>query len=189
MQKLANAAPGAPALEMLPSQPLQSGQEPVFDVYTDQAFAVLFATSVPGRVRLINTDVNQVVSTSSLYEAIPASDNRMPRTHEGGILMTGTPGVEWLDVEFTPCISPSLQQHPAVAGFVGSLNPCTNEAVTKRYTPAMANGKGGAATFGGKAMSFPTGGDPTQPVAIAPPSYAKGDALRFRVKINHLPKI
>jgi hypothetical protein len=189
IQKLSNAAVGAEMLGMLASQPLQAGEEPAFDIVTDQAFAVLFATSVPGRVRMINTDGDQVVATSSVYEAIPANDNRMPRVHEGGILMTGKPGTEWLDVEFTPCVSPSLQQNPVVAGFVGVLNPCGGEAATKQYPPAMANGKGGAAAFGGKAMAFPMGADPSQPVALAPSNYAKGDTLRFRIKINHQPKV
>lgn len=189
VQKLANSFVGAETLGILASQPLQSGQEPAFDITTDQAFAVLFATSVPGRVRLINTDADQVVATSSVYEAIPANDNRMPRQHEGGILMTGKPGTEWLDVEFTPCISPSLKQHPSVAGFVGTLNPCGNESATKQYPPALANGKGGAAAFGGKAMAFPVGADPSQPVALAPANYAKGDTLRFRIKINHQAKL
>lgn len=189
IQKLSNAAVGAEMLGMMASQPLQAGQEPAFDIVTDQAFAVLFATSVPGRVRMINTDGDQMVAASSVYEAIPANDNRMPRVHEGGILMTGKPGTEWLDVEFTPCVSPSLQQHPVVAGFVGVLNPCGNEAATKQYPPALANGKGGAAAFGGKAMAFPMGADPSQPVALAPSNYAKGDTLRFRIKINHQSKV
>lgn len=189
VQKLANSAVGAETQGILASQPLQTGQEPAFDITTDQAFAVLFATSVPGRVRLINTDVDQAVATSSVYEAIPANDNRMPRQHEGGILMTGKPGTEWLDVEFTPCISPSLKQHPSVVGFVALLNPCGNEAATKQYPPALANGKGGAAAFGGKAMAFPVGADPSQPVALAPSNYAKGDTLRFRIKINHQAKL
>lgn len=189
VQKLANSFVGAETLGILASQPLQEGQEPAFDITTDQAFAVLFATSVPGRVRLINTDVDQVVATSSVYEAIPANDNRMPRQHEGGILMTGKPGTEWLDVEFTPCISPSLKQNPSVTGFVGILNPCGNESATKQYPPALANGKGGAAAFGGKAMAFPVGADPSQPVALAPSNYAKGDTLRFRIKINHQAKL
>ena len=103
--------------------------------------------------------------------------------------MTGRPGVEYLDVEFVPCISQSLSQHPSVMSFVNSLPACTNEAATKDYRPAQPSGKGGVADFGGKAMSFPASADPSQPVAIAPANYAKGEMLRFRLRIDHIAPI
>jgi hypothetical protein len=185
VQKLASAAPNAAVLGILAQDSLSAQAEPSFVVHTGEAFALTFSTTVPGRVRLINTDADQAVSVSSLYEAVPGSDNRMPREHEGGVLMTGRPGTEFLDVEFVPCVSPALAQHPAVAGFVGTLPACAQESATRQYSPAQANGKGGLADLGGKAMSFPSNADPTQPVALAPGNYAKGEALRFRLRIVH----
>ena len=159
--------------------------EPAFTVTSGESFALKFSTTVPGRVRLINTDVDQAVSQSAVYEAVPGADNRMPREHEGGILMTGKPGTEFLDVEFVPCISQALAGHQAVMPYATSLPPCSQEPATKQYRPAKANGLGAVADLGGKAMSFPANADPTQPVAIAPIGYAKGEMLRFRLRILH----
>lgn len=188
VQKLADNAPRSPVVGVLAQDQLQAQAEPSFALTSGEAFAIRFSTTVPGRVRLINTDVDSNVSVSSLYEAVPGGDNRMPREHEGGILMTGKPGIEYLVVEFVPCISPSLAQHPAVSPFAGALAPCSLEAATRQYLAAQAGGRGALADWGGKAMSFPANSDPTQPVAIAPADYAKGEALRFRLRIQHLAR-
>jgi hypothetical protein len=187
VKKLANQHPRGAEVGQLVSGPLQQGGAPSFTLKTGEAFAIAFATSVPGRVKLINTDATGAVSSSPTYEAIPGNDNRMPRELEGGILMTGTPGTEYMDVEFTPCVSASLTQDARVAGFSGHLPPCSAGVAVKQYRPALANGEGGVADFGGKAMQFPASGDPSQPVAIAPANYAKGEQLRFRIVINHVP--
>lgn len=188
VQKLRGALPHSPVQAVLLEDRLSQQTEPSFSLATGEAFAIKFSTSVPGRVRLINTDVDAVVSTSPLYEAVPGNDNRMPREHEGGIEMTGKPGVEYLEVEFVPCVSQALAGHPSVQPFNGQLPACTLEAATKQYRPALANGRGGLVAMGGKAMVFPASGDPSQPVAIAPGNYAKGEMLRFRLRIQHLPK-
>lgn len=188
VQKLADHKPQSPVIGLLAQDELKGQNEPSFAVTTGDAFAIRFVTSVPGRVRLINTDVDGQTSASSLYEAVPAGDNRMPREHEGGILMTGRPGIEFLDVEFVPCVSASLAQHPAVQPFAGQLPACSLEAATRQYRPARADGGGGIADLGAKAMNFPSNPDPTQAVAIAPAGYAKGEALRFRLRIQHLAK-
>ena len=188
VQKLTDNAPRSPVVGVLAQDQLRAQAEPSFALTSGESFAIRFATTVPGRVRLINTDVDSNVSVSSLYEAVPGGDNRMPREHEGGILMTGKPGIEYLDVEFVPCISPSLAQHPAVAPFAGTLAGCSLEPATRQYRPALAGGGGAVADGAGKAMSFPASTDPTQPVAIAPADYAKGDALRFRLRIQHLAR-
>ncbi len=188
VKKLANEQPRGAEVAQLVSGPLQQTGSPSFTLKTGEAFAIAFATSVPGRVKLINTDAQGVVSTSPTYEAIPGNDNRMPREHEGGILMTGATGTEYMDVEFTPCVSASLAQDSRVAGFNGQLPPCSAGVAVKQYRPATANGEGGVADHGGKAMQFPSSGDPSQPVAIAPANYAKGEQLRFRIVINHVPK-
>lgn len=188
VQKLADHKPQSPVIGLLAQDQLNGQNEPSFAVTTGDAFAIRFVTSVPGRVRLINTDVDGQTSVSSLYEAVPAGDNRMPREHEGGILMTGRPGIEFLDVEFVPCVSASLAQHHAVQPFAGQLPACSLEAATRQYRPARADGGGGVADLGGKAMNFPSNPDPTQAVAIAPAGYAKGEALRFRLRIQHLAR-
>lgn len=187
VKKLVNEQPRSAEVAQLVSGPLLQSGTPSFTLKTGEAFAIAFATSVPGRVRLINTDANGAVSSSPTYEAIPGNDNRMPRETEGGILMTGATGTEYMDVEFTPCVSASLSQDVRVSGFSGHLPACPAGAVVKQYRPAQANGEGGVADFGGKAMQFPASGDPSQPVAIAPASYAKGEQLRFRIVINHVP--
>ena len=187
VKKLANEHPRGAELGQLVSGPLLQSGTPSFTLKTGEAFAIAFATSVPGRVKLINTDAHGAVSSSPTYEAIPGNDNRMPREHEGGILMTGATGTEYMDVEFTPCVSASLAQDARVAGFSGHLPPCSAGVAVKQYRPAQANGEGGVADFGGKAMHFPASGDPGQPVAIAPANYTKGEQLRFRIVINHVP--
>lgn len=189
VQKLANEQPRAAVVDVLAQdQQLTGSNEPGFVIRTGEAFAIRFSTSVPGRVRLINTDVDNVVTPSSLYEAIPGSDNRMPREHEGGILMTGKPGQEYLDVEFVPCISTALSGHPAVQPFAASLPPCSQAGATRQYAPTAVSP--GVPTplgdAGGKAMQFPATPDPTQPVAVAPEGYSKGEPLRFRVRIAHV---
>lgn len=188
VQKLSSAVPHSPVHAVLVEDRFSQQTEPSFSLATGEAFAIKFSTSVPGRVRLINTDVDAVVSTSPLYEAVPGNDNRMPREYEGGIEMTGKPGIEYLEVEFVPCVSQALVGHPSVQPFNGQLPACTLEPATKQYRPALANGRGGLVAMGGKAMVFPASGDPSQPVAIAPGNYAKGEMLRFRLRIQHLPK-
>ena len=188
VQKLVDHAPLSPVVGVLAQDQLHAQGEPSFALNGGEAFAIRFATTVPGRVRLINTDVEGKVSVSSLYEAVPGGDNRMPREHEGGILMTGKPGIEYLDVEFVPCISSSLSQHPAVLPFAGTLPTCSLDTATRGYRPAHAGGGGALADLGGRAMSFPASADPTQPVAIAPAAYAKGETLRFRLRIQHLAR-
>jgi hypothetical protein len=102
------------------------------------------------------------------------------------MLMEGKPGLEFMEFEFVPCISQALGQHPAVTPFMGTLPACSNAVATKQYTPALPDGKGGLADMGGKAIVFPSNGDPSQPVGIAPTDFVKGDSLRLRVNINHV---
>ncbi len=176
IDRLASADPNAAVLNNLATSDLVSGNEPSFIVQTGWAFAVRFATSVPGRVRLVNVDAEGQRIPSSIYEALPQGDNRMPRAHEGGILMEGKPGTEYLEFEFVPCISPSLSKHPQVAPFAGQLPACSTESATKQWSVGA----------GDKAMRFPPNSDPTQPVAIAPTNHVKGEQLRFRVRIDHV---
>ena len=188
VKKLAGPEPNAQEIGVIANGQLEKDGSPNFKIRTGESFAIAFSTTVPGRVKLINTDVDTHVSESSVYETIPGSDNRLPRLHEGGILMTGKPGVESLDVEFTPCIAQTYAQDPRVLPFVNLLTPCTVETAIKSYKPAQASGKGGVANLGGKAMAFPLNANPGQPVAIAPSNYAKGDLLRFRILIDHEAK-
>ena len=186
VKKLASHEPNAQETGVITNGQFEKDGSPTFKIRTGESFAIAFSTTVPGRVRLINTDVDQNVSPSSLYETLPGADNRLPRLHEGGILMTGKAGVEFMDVEFTPCIAQSYAQDPRVLPFVNQLKPCTAESATKSYKPAQASGKGGVADFGGKAMLFPTNANPAQPVAISPTNYSKGELLRFRIMIDHV---
>jgi hypothetical protein len=62
VKKLASGKPNGAELAQLASSPLQQIGMPSFSLKTGEAFAVLFATSVPGRVKLINTDAKGVVS-------------------------------------------------------------------------------------------------------------------------------
>lgn len=188
VNKLTDNTPQARVKQVVQFQNVAQGAQNLsFDIRTGESFAILFATTVPGRVRLINTDVNQVVSSSDVYEALPAADNRMPRDWQGGVLMGGAPGMEYLDVEFTPCVSQQYANDPRVVQFQGVLPNCSQESATKKYTPAAANNKGGVIESGAKAMFFPPSAHPGQPVAVAPANYSKGGALTFRITIVHQP--
>lgn len=186
VNKLTDGSPQARVRETVMFDKVQQGSPNLaFDIKTGESFAILFASTVPGRVRMINTDVDRVVSTSDLYETLPGADNRMPRDWQGGITMSGKKGIEYLDIDFTPCISQQYAGDARVAPFVGILPACAPESATKRYTPAAASGKGGVLEGGAKAMVFPASANPGQPVAFAPPDYAKGGTLTFRITINH----
>jgi hypothetical protein len=188
VNKLTDNTPQAQVKEMVSFQNVAQGAQNLsFNIKTGESFAVLFTTTVPGRVRMINTDVNQVVSPSDVYEALPGADNRMPRDWQGGVIMAGTPGIEYLDVEFTPCVSQQYITDSRVAQFQGVLPNCSQETATKQYTPAQANSKGGVIESGAKAMVFPPGAPAGQPIAVAPPGYSKGGGLTFRIAINHQP--
>ena len=100
-------------------------------------------------------------------------------------MMAGMAGTEYLDVEFTPCVSQQYVNDPRVVQFQGVLQNCSQESATKQYTPALANSKGGVIESGAKAMLFPPSANPGQPVAVAPANYTKGGALTFRITINH----
>lgn len=186
VNKLSDATPQAVVTQSVQFANAQQGANQLgFDVRTGEAFAILFATSVPGRVRLINTDVDRQVTSSDVYEALPGADNRMPRDWQGGIGVAGRKGIEYLDVEFAPCLSPQYLGDPRVAMFQGLLPMCTQETAVKRFAPALLGGKGGPAEAGAKAMVFPGSPNPGQPIGLAPANYAKGDALTFRITINH----
>jgi hypothetical protein len=187
IEKLSTNMPDATVVDtLINNSSLSNNQEPEFSIKTGESFAIKFSTSTPGRVRLYATDSDRKTNASDLYEAIPANDNRMPRQHQGGILMSGNTGTEYLDIEFTPCVSVALQTNPSVAAFSTSLPACSNEIATKQYKPALPGGKGGLAEYGAKAMIIPSGGDPTQPIGFSPADYTKGEAMRFRIKVNHI---
>jgi hypothetical protein len=175
VNKLSDATPQATVTQTVQFANVQQpGSNLAFDIRTGESFAILFATSVPGRVRLVNTDVEHHVTASDVYEALPAADNRMPRDWQGGITMAGAKGTETLDVNFTPCISPRYASDPRVTMFQGMLPACSAEVDA---TPTRATGA--------KAMVFPSSPTPGQPVGLAPANYAKGEALTFRITINH----
>ncbi len=178
VNKLSDATPQATVTQTVQfANVQQSDSNLAFDIRSGEAFAILFATSVPGRVRLINTDVEKTVSASDVYEALPAADNRMPRDWQGGITMAGTKGTEYLDVNFTPCVSPRYGGDPRVSMFQNMLPPCSSDVDAAPLTRARA--------AGAKAMVFPASSSPGQPVGLAPANYAKGEALTFRITINH----
>jgi hypothetical protein len=186
VNKLSDGTPQASVTQTVQFANARKGANDLaFDIRTGESFSILFATTVPGRVRLINTDVAGQVSTSDYYEALPAADNRMPRDWQGGITMAGSKGTEYLDVDFTPCVSQQYATDPRVAMFQGLIPACSQEAATKRFIPARANGQGGPAESGAKAMVFPSSPSPGQPIGLAPANYAKGDGLTFRITINH----
>jgi hypothetical protein len=186
LNKLTDDTPKATVKEVVQFTNVQQGNARLsFDIKTGEAFAILFATTVPGRVRIINTDASGAVSASDVYEALPGADNRMPRDWQGGIVMSGASGTEYMEVEFTPCLSQQYVNDPRVSPFQGILPQCSQEAATKAYAPALASGKGGVVDSGSKAMVFPASAHPGQPVAVAPADYAKGGVLTFRITVNH----
>jgi hypothetical protein len=186
VNKLTDNTPQAQIKEVVQFDNVAQGTQILgFNIKTGESFAVLFATTVPGRVRMLNTDVNQVVTASDVYEALPGADNRMPRDWQGGIMMAGRAGTEYLDVEFTPCVSQQYINDPRVVQFRGLLPSCSQDSATKRYTPALPNGKGGVIGGGAKVMVFPPSANPGQPVALAPENYSRGGALTIRIIINH----
>jgi hypothetical protein len=186
IEQLAANTPNADVIGMLLAKQDKRDAEPEFKIKTGEVFAVKFSASVPGRARMFNTDVAGQTSESSLYEVIPGVDNRMPRDFEGGILMVGNPGLEYLEIQFTPCISATLKNHLSVQNFVNLLPACGNEVATRQYTPALANGKGGLIDMGAKAMQFTVTPDQTVPVAFAPLDSVKSTGMSFRIRVNHV---
>ena len=178
VNKLSDATPQATVTQTVQFANVQQADGNLaFDIRTGESFAILFATSVPGRVRLVNTDVERQVTVSDVYEALPAADNRMPRDWQGGITMAGAKGTEYLDVNFTPCVSPRYASDPRVTMFQGTLAACSQDGDAAPVTRARASAA--------KAMVFPGAASPGQPIGVAPANYAKGDALTFRITINH----
>ncbi len=182
IKKLESNAPNAREIGEFASGKFAQGETPNFQIKTGESFSIAFSTTVPGRVHLINKDAEQTITQSPLYETIPGADNRMPRLHEGGILMAGKPGLETLDVVFTPCISPAYVNDSRVQPFVKKLDPCTSDSAIKQYKPIKA----GNVTEIGKIMVFPANADPSKPVALAPQNYSKGELLRFQIAIDHV---
>lgn len=186
IEQLAASTPNAAVTSMLLAKQEKGNAEPEFTIKTGEAFAVKFSASVPGRAQMFNTDVAGKTSQSSLYEVIPGADNRMPREFEGGIVMVGSPGIEYLEIQFTPCISATLKNHPGVQNFVNLLPACGGEVAARQYTPALANGKGGLIDMGAKAMQFTVTPDQTVPVAFAPLDSVKSAGMSFRIRVNHV---
>lgn len=186
VNKLTDNTTAARVKEVVQFQDVPQGAQNLsFAIRTGESFALLFTTTVPGRVRLINTDVNAAVTSSDVYEALPGQDNRMPRDWQGAIMMAGTPGTEYLDVEFTPCVSAQFASDPRVAPFQGVLPVCSQDVATKTYSPARGLSDGGVLGGGARAMIFPASPNPGQPVALAPPNYTRGGVLSFRITVQH----
>lgn len=160
---------------------LGAGDQLRFDIRTGEHFAIKFDTSVPGRVRLINTDSAGKVETVGNYEVIGSSENRMPR--RTNIEMLGIPGAETLDVVFTPCISPALANDARVAQFKPYLVACSEEAATKQFAPVAMKRMLGVKGMGNSEYS------PSNTTALMASTEAvsKGSTLSFRINVNHLP--
>ena len=185
IQETDGPAPHGKVLKTLASGVLHAGQNPSFQIKTNASFAMTFSTSVPGRIRLINTNSDNMRVESDLYEALPGSDNRMPQAHQGAIQMIGKPGAETLEVVFTPCISDIFRNHPRVAGFANSLPSCGAESATKGYV-AQGGKRAADAMTGGRTMLFPANSDTRELLAVAPSDYKPGEVLRFTVNIDHI---
>lgn len=182
VQKYAGKDASAPPLETIRFDRVGGGIDTLrFDIRTGEHFALRFDTSVPGRVRLVNTDSGGKTETVGFYEVVGSSENRMPR--RTNIEMVGVPGSETLEVIFTPCISAALVDDGRVAQFRPYLPACGDEAATKSL-PQVAMQHLDI----GKGMSNPEFSANTSTVLMAAPaSMSKGASLNVRILINHLP--
>lgn len=176
--------------EILVQNATGEGMRLGFAIKTGEAFAMTFATSVPGRVSLTNVDAQGKIANLGLYEVLPNSNNRMPRTRKG-IKIVGTPGQERIELLFTPCISPQQANDSRVAPYQGMLPACGQEAAIKQYAPEA---KGGLQIIGAKGLPVGVAGkaamneevtDPTQPIMAAPDNYTKGMPLPLTIWMDH----
>ncbi len=182
VQKYAGKDASAPPLDTIRFDRVGEGMDMLrFDIRTGEHFALRFDTSVPGRVRLVNTDAGGKTETVGFYEVVGSSENRMPR--RTNIEMVGAPGNETLEVIFTPCISAALAGDARVAQFSPYLPACGDEAAT-RGLPQVSMQRLDI----GKGMNNPEFSENAATVLMAAPvSTSKGASLNARILINHLP--
>lgn len=154
-----------------------------FTIKTDEYFALTFDTSTPGRVKLKNTDVHGKVEQVGYYEVVGASENRMPRNTN--ILMYGDPGLETLDIEFTPCVSAKLKSNPMVSPYVGILPGCDDSGpVAKSGLPipkkmSQVQNKG---MYNAEANTHPA----IALLAVSENTAKTGETHSIRVYVEHI---
>lgn len=165
-----------------PQQSLEFRKDPgsndlTYSINTGDFFAMLFQTTVPGRVRILNEAGGQTTPIG-YYEVIPDSDNRMPRSR--AMRVDPPAGTEYLHIEFTPCVSSGMLGDPRIAAFSPYMAPCSNESATKQF----AGGKY-VPPPGSKVIVNLDSPDPTQPIAAAR-ELSKGETLTMRIIVNHM---
>ncbi len=101
-----------------------TGKRPVLK--TGDAFALRFATNLPGQVRIENVDAQGVRSPLGVYNVLPGQDNRIPRTK--GIQLAGSTGVETFNLDFYPCLPPEAAGLRGYAVYKDALPPCGSGA-------------------------------------------------------------
>jgi hypothetical protein len=160
---------------------LGTGNDLRFDIRTGEHFAIKVDTSVPGRIQLVNTDVDGKVENLGTYEVVGNSENRIPRGVN--IEMLGRSGNETLDVMYQACISSALANDPRVSPFKPYLPACSEDVAVKQL--ASVNMK---RYVGGKGMGN-SEYSPSSTTALMASSeaVAKGGAMSFRIYVNHQP--
>jgi hypothetical protein len=188
LQRLQSSVPYAPAIGDIFQAPFNGNGSPSVEMKTGDVFAIKFSTSLPGKVRLLSTDVNGVLTESDPYDVFPGEDNRMPRVGQQGIRMTGSIGIEVMDIKFFPCISAvqTIRDRASVRPFVNLLPSCgSSEQIGQGQSlrPSVSDQRNGR--FFSKAMEFPANNDPGQVVGIDP-NYTFGSVLSLRISVNHI---
>ncbi len=163
--------------------PPDAGSTDTFTLKSGDSFAIKFATTVPGRVRILNVDATGKTDISDLYEASPQGDNRLPREHQGNITLDDTTGMETFTLEFKPCVSQAIASRPDVARFVNLIPPCDDQAATKDF-PIILPGQNVNATASGKGMTIPNSGT-NQVIGVASKDAVPGELARMTIRINH----
>ena len=167
----------------LATLPLGTGNDLRFEIRTGEHFAIKVDTTVPGRVQLINTDVNGKVVDLGTYNLVGSAENRIPRGEN--IEMDGFSGNETLDLTYEPCIPSELTNDPRVSQFKSNLPACREGLEVKQLASVNMKRFGG-----GKGMNNPEF-SPGSTTALMASSevVAKGGAMSFRIYVNHQPSL
>lgn len=153
----------------------QSAEPP--HLRTGDVFAISFASNVPGRITVENSDSAAVHSVVASYTILPGQDNRFPPRR--GIQLVGATGLETFEVLFQPCIPDIASALPQLATFKGRLPACREE---DKDLPLSTPVRGRAIK---SAINLDVG-DPLIAARVLP-NFRASDVIRTQFLLQHDP--
>lgn len=100
-------------------------------------FSITYEPNMPGQVRLENVNAQNEMTSLGTYNVVGRQPLRLPKTK--GFQLSGAPGIEQINIYFTPCRPPEAQNKTGVVEF-GGLPLCSNSQTTN----LAKAGKGGS---------------------------------------------